>query len=664
MKHLIIILLLTAGYKPAFAQLLIIQDPDTGLKGMQHQKTGAIVIPTEYEDISTYYWLDSVIVVLKDGWKGAFNPSGQLTVPIKYRDIRVYKPDRGYTPGYVMLTSEGTGKRHFGLYKLGQGLVLPEQFETVAPVFPDLLVGRVYMDTILQFFSGEGKPLFNLPGMAVKNTIGGKVMEIEKRNHESWFLYKNGKPVLPETVVQPVWTVGHFIITGQFGKMSLITLQGDSILPQPYHRIQALGPDRFVVYTDNYHAGLIDDRGQWLIPIAKQSVYSAYPDTNSIIVSRSSIDFNDKIYDRNGQVLLSGFRYETYHADRSLLGVVPEQYPEKYFWARMAGSQKVGLYVRENARQIVPPEYQYIFYGSEHHVLIANTRRLPPDNRERYTAYDLEGKVVLPPAYAYLRYTRDPNVLIGKPDTSERLGFIRLDKPYEARFEYLGISDLYDQHYAARVEEGFVVLGPDGKKRSDIVFTALEHPKFPHIKMYEENHSEYLVAVGTRAGTPKGVWFGMNNKGEVLEFPPLPEKPEEQTAVEEEVAVVVDAPRPPEFSKATTGQGSGPAYETVVEKGDTHPQFPGGEPALKKFLSDNLRYPAIARENRITGRVVVTFVVETDGSISSPNIIKDIGGGCGKEALRLISAMPKWQPGTTGGKPVRAKFTLPVEFKL
>lgn len=661
MRYLFFILLLTLGYKTAFGQLILTQDPDTGLKGMQHQRSGAMIIPLEYEDISTYYWLDSVIVVTKDGLKGAFNPSGQLRVPIQYRDIRVYRPEKGYTPGYVMLTSEG-GSRKFGLYKLGEGLVLPEQFETVAPVFPDVLVGRVYMDTILQFFSAEGKPLFNLPGRAVKNTISDKVMEIEKRNHQSWFVYKNGAPVLPETVVQPQWTDGHFIITGQFGNIRLTTLQGDTILSQPYHRIHPLGPDRFAVYTDNYHVGLIDGRGQWLIPIAKQSVYRAYPDTNSIIVSRSSIDFNDKIYDRNGQVLLSGFRYETQYAERSLLGVVPEQYPEKYFWAKMAGGQKVGMYER-SGRQIVPPEYQFVFYGSEHHVLIANTHRLPPDNQERYMAYDLDGKVVLPPTYASLRFTRDPNVLIGKPDTSKRLGFIRLDKPHAARFEYLGISDLYDQHYAARVEAGFVVLGPDGQKRSDIVFTSLEHPKITHIKVYEEKHSGYLVAVGTRAGMPQGVWFGMNNKGEVLEFPPLPEKPVEQTAIEEMVEVVVEAPRPPDLSKAT-GQGRGPAYETVVEKGDTHPQFPGGEPALKKFLSDNLRYPAIARENGIAGRVVVTFVVETDGSISSPVLLKDIGGGCGKEALRLVGAMPRWQPGTTGGKPVRAKFTLPVEFRL
>lgn len=100
---------------------------------------------------------------------------------------------------------------------------------------------------------------------------------------------------------------------------------------------------------------------------------------------------------------------------------------------------------------------------------------------------------------------------------------------------------------------------------------------------------------------------------------------------------------------------------TVVEK---DPEFPGGMDALYKYLAQNIKYPTIARENGITGRVYVTFVVERDGSIANPRVLRDIGGGCGAEAIRVVKSMPKWTPGKQSGKAVRVQFNLPVNFNL
>lgn len=94
------------------------------------------------------------------------------------------------------------------------------------------------------------------------------------------------------------------------------------------------------------------------------------------------------------------------------------------------------------------------------------------------------------------------------------------------------------------------------------------------------------------------------------------------------------------------------------------PTFPGGQANLYKFISDSLQYPALAREKMIQGLVVVTFVVDHDGSIKEVKIIKDLEGGCGQEAARIMSIMPRWVPGEISGKPVRVRFTLPVRFKL
>lgn len=94
------------------------------------------------------------------------------------------------------------------------------------------------------------------------------------------------------------------------------------------------------------------------------------------------------------------------------------------------------------------------------------------------------------------------------------------------------------------------------------------------------------------------------------------------------------------------------------------PSFPGGEAELMKFLNKNIEYPALAKENNIQGVAVLTFVVNKDGSVSDVAIVKEIGGGCGKEAVRVVKTMPKWSAGEANGHPVKVRFTLPVRFRL
>lgn len=99
----------------------------------------------------------------------------------------------------------------------------------------------------------------------------------------------------------------------------------------------------------------------------------------------------------------------------------------------------------------------------------------------------------------------------------------------------------------------------------------------------------------------------------------------------------------------------------VVEK---MPEFPGGISALMAYLTKNIKYPAVCRENNIQGRVLIQFIVNKDGSIVDPEVVKSVNPYLDKEALRVISTMPKWTPGEQRGKPVRVKYTVPVNFKL
>ena len=94
------------------------------------------------------------------------------------------------------------------------------------------------------------------------------------------------------------------------------------------------------------------------------------------------------------------------------------------------------------------------------------------------------------------------------------------------------------------------------------------------------------------------------------------------------------------------------------------PSFPGGENELLKYLAKNIKYPEIAREANIQGLVVLSFVIGKDGSISDVAVLKELGGGCTKEAVRVVGSMPKWSPGESNGRNVKVRFTLPVRFKL
>lgn len=100
---------------------------------------------------------------------------------------------------------------------------------------------------------------------------------------------------------------------------------------------------------------------------------------------------------------------------------------------------------------------------------------------------------------------------------------------------------------------------------------------------------------------------------------------------------------------------------TIVEE---MPEFPGGMNKLAEYLGKNIKYPQMARESGIQGRVFVQFVVEPDGSVSNVAVMRSLGGGCDEEAIRVVKSMPKWKAGKQRGKPVRVSYILPVNFKL
>jgi protein TonB len=124
--------------------------------------------------------------------------------------------------------------------------------------------------------------------------------------------------------------------------------------------------------------------------------------------------------------------------------------------------------------------------------------------------------------------------------------------------------------------------------------------------------------------------------------------------------IKIDEPVGNSDVKAVTEEDPNKIF-TAVEK---DPAFKGGIEKFYAYLSKNIHYPAIAKENNVQGKVFVTFVVERDGSLTDIKVVRGIGSGCDEEAKRVLASSPKWTPGIQNGRPVRVQYTMPISFTL
>ena len=171
--------------------------------------------------------------------------------------------------------------------------------------------------------------------------------------------------------------------------------------------------------------------------------------------------------------------------------------------------------------------------------------------------------------------------------------------------------------------------------KSSVAFTVPEIKKDEEVKEDQEMKSQDdLAETNTAIGA-----FTVEGNDETAEVKHVEEKIAEPEPVKEEETKVFD----------------------VVEQ---MPSFPGGPSALMQYLSSNIKYPVVAEENGVQGRVVCTFVVEKDGSITDVSVVKSVDPSLDKEAVRVVKSMPKWIPGKQNGSAVRVKYTVPVTFRL
>ena len=214
-------------------------------------------------------------------------------------------------------------------------------------------------------------------------------------------------------------------------------------------------------------------------------------------------------------------------------------------------------------------------------------------------------------------------------------------KAHMAQTQVTELTALQEQKKEAKVERKEIVKQEKveqvvEKVKSSIKFTAPVIKKDDEVRPEDEMKSQDEI-MNSKVAVGFANVIGNDESGEVLKAKEM---------------IITEPVKPKEEENKV--------FDVVEQM----PSFPGGMAALMAYLQKSIKYPPVAEENGIQGRVVCTFVVERDGSVTDVRVAKSVDPSLDKEAVRVVSAMPKWIPGKQNGQSVRVKYTLPVTFRL
>lgn len=642
------------------------QDPSTGKWGYWDREWN-IIVPAIYDEVQPNF--DTIMAVKKDGKMGALDEKGRYRIPLIYEHIVPNFNGFRSQYGYAAVTKNSKTPDTWGMVDARGKIILPEKFYYVRALTPQLLAGRVSTDTFIQFYDLKGRLLYKIKGRNIEpfdmdNTCYG-VNGLDRKVRA----YKlDGTPVFPSQPEAGIWTDGNLTIFSKGPRQKgMINSKGDTIIPFEYQRIRHGLPGQFIVEKANGDfmvsaVGVYNKNGNIVIPFANQGivasgkVYQVYDHAANDLAGVFSADGHE--------ILPLKFRFSSvYISERNQGEKISGCHPERYISATDPDTRQQFL-IRNDGTIIRPAGSQAVRYYSEYHPLIIEMAPEAGTSVPRQMAIDLNGKVLLPAEYLMLDFTPDPKVLMGSKTLVKQGGFIPLEVPGKAELTYDYRQRFSNGYYRMHTGHKYDLYNLQLKRIHSGEYNWFNEPNRDQYEQFRfaKKTKEKLVAVAFHRDMTYGEWLGITESGQSFLFKEPEKKPEvkiqeakvaETVVMEEMPAIEIEAPPPP-------------AADHVFQEFDVQqaPEFPGGKDSLAQYLIRNLKYPRLAAENAIQGMVVVRFIIEKDGAITNVNIIRDIGGGCGKEAQRLVEGMPKWLPGKKNGKPVRVEYTLPVRFRL
>ena len=439
--------------------------------------------------------------------------------------------------------------------------------------------------------------------------------------------------------------------------------------------------------------GLVDTLGQAIVPVEFES--GKWLNKSTLYFYRRG---RQLALDNNGNTLFEGdFQYAEMASSPRL---------NKWYFVAMKDG-KMGLIDWDN-NIILPFEYEALVRWPSDHVQCRHYGG-------RYSMTDMQGREILPARYKGLSfagygYLMATDFETGKSGFVDTVGTVKLPLEF-ASCGLVSNGVLGNGHYfkAAKTKE-MALFDPNGNQLTDFLYKDLTcSPYAPTLVFAERPDKKFVIlnqlgqqlpvepvdrvnSLFTGIGVRKGNMYGLLTPDgrQVTDF-----KYDETYGMvskkEIEILTAEHGLQPPVtvIGYATLGKQkffitsdgrelpppSQPKEEVTILGGKTDsdeplpdpeiaPEFPGGENAKLAYITNNLHYPTMASENNVQGMVVVQFVVERDGRLTNIRLARDLGNGCGQEALRLVQKMPKWTPGKDKGQPVRVLVTLPIRFKL
>jgi TonB family protein len=407
----------------------------------------------------------------------------------------------------------------------------------------------------------------------------------------------------------------------------------------------------YIVKTAEGTMGVVDEQGQFIIPLDSVALRQWFPPESSFFISSRNPgqNFQQSLFDSTGNTLFSNARIRYVG-----LGVY---YPKgdnshrDYFIVEQKGKPNKLLFHKKSG-QILPDSFSQIDYGGANSTFI--TQSLGENGTPKMVSvFGLDGKkrFTIPPEIR-VTHSGSPNILLATQSNSRKKGLIFVDKGLDSTvYEFDALRKMWTGWFVYSKDERkhFGLIAPDGKPSGKADFIKLGEPNRAELEIFSAQTGSSPIATGVRSGMEKPTWIGIDSLGAEYVFT--------EAAPAETIGQYQERLRIEQAGKARPELPDGSELSTP-------PAFPGGLKALDQFIESNLRYPKIAQENGIAGTVILQMDIEADGRLSNIFVKRDIGNGCGLAAVQCFEKMPRWSPASHDGKAVACSITIPVEFKL
>jgi TonB family protein len=526
--------------------------------------------------------------------------------------------------------------------------LIEPKYEIIEAPFSDVMIAQ-NVEKLLGVINDKGDTLVSFEYQSIRKMQGNGFNRSGKQYFFDALLVqkvgkwgmidRKGQILVPLDYRVAEWVDDSTAFFSTLGRQVLRNNEGQTILETNFDNATLLKASfptlRYLIATKNDRSGIVDFSGKTVVPFEFRHIEFS-PVGNAVVVQNE--EYEHGIWDLMGRELIA--------PKFSMLRFLNDS----FFTASLLDRSEIGLF-DIFGRQRMPFEFQEIS-------IVGSSNRLKARKKDDfYGLFDTEGHALTFPILADFEANKAlPNLIFAKEQSGEWLVVNRNGRHInQDRFDKF--SDVQETGFVAYKGGLSAIFLPDGQRITPFKYRYVRlFPQKSQTRKDEKAHglNAETYFVGNTKDT--GEWQLIDNFGKEYPLEPRKEQPQKSKTAEDPFSSL-DIEAEDDTQKMDDTQK---VYDTPSKQA----QFPGGETAMIQFYANNIKYPSEAKKMGIQGRVVLQFVVEKDGSLTSFIILRDIGSGCGMSAIEATKLMPRWLPAEHNGRKVRAKGVTSVWFRL